>query len=194
MRDQDVRTAFHNTILKSSHVDADTHVIDELGLKNGLIRADIAVLNGKMIGYEIKTDKDNLSRLSAQVGAYSEVFDKAYIISGEKHLNKVLKCVPEWWGVFKIVSNEQQSIGFEEVRIGIRNDYQNAYTIAQLLWKAEVARLLQEQFDCVVKSSYTKSKLYEMLAEQCQVSELSKIVLSVLKHRAEWRTGLQLPL
>lgn len=191
MRDQEVRAAFHNTVLKSLHIDEDTQIIDELGLKNGQIRADIAVLNGKMVGYEIKTDKDNLIRLSSQVGAYSEVFDKAYIISGQKHLDKVLKCVPEWWGVFKIITDEHQCIGFEPVRQAISNDNQNAYTISQLLWKAEVVSVLQEQFNCVIKSSYTKSKLYEMLAGQCEAAQLSKIVLSILKNRAEWRTSRQ---
>jgi hypothetical protein len=99
MRDHIVRAAFHETVLQTAHLDQNTFVVDELGLKNGVIRADIAVLNGKLVGYEINTDKDNLNRLGPQINAYSEVFDQAYIISGKKHLSKVLDQVPCFDGI-----------------------------------------------------------------------------------------------
>ncbi len=63
MRDAQVRQAFHRSVLRAANECNDTVVIDELGLKNGIVRADIVVLNGKMIGYEIKTDRDTLKRL-----------------------------------------------------------------------------------------------------------------------------------
>ena len=183
MRDPVIRAAFHRTILARAHQDAKTFVIDELGLKNGEIRADIAVLNGKMIGYEIKTDKDNLVRLPSQVSAYSDVFDKAYVIVGEKYIQKVRENLPEWWGVFCIKIDKQDFISFEEVKPGEANPQQNPYTIAQLLWKQEVVDLLQNKFNCVVKTSYTKPKLYEILVQQCSVENLSKSVLQVIKSR-----------
>lgn len=187
MRDPVIRAAFHRTILASAHQDAKTFVIDELGLRNGEIRADIAVLNGKMIGYEIKTDKDNLLRLPSQVSAYSDVFDKAYVIVGEKHIQKVRQNLPEWWGVFCIKIDEHDFITFEEVKPGQANPHQNPYTIAQLLWKQEVVDLLKDKFNCAVKSSYTKAKLYEILVQQCSVHDLSKSVLQVVKSREGWR-------
>src|SRR5687767_9037317 len=90
MSDKLVRIAFHQSVLKSFHLSTDSLVIDELGLKNGELRADIAVLKKNMIGYEIKTDKDNLMRLLSQMVGYNEVFDKVYIITGSKHFTKVV--------------------------------------------------------------------------------------------------------
>ena len=60
MRDVDVRRAVHNKILRHHHGQDDTLVLDELGLLGGDTRVDIAVVNGKIHGYELKSDRDTL--------------------------------------------------------------------------------------------------------------------------------------
>lgn len=191
MRDHIVRAAFHRTVLKTAHLDHNTFVVDELGLKNGAVRADIAVLNGKLVGYEIKTDKDNLNRLPSQVNAYSEIFDLAYVITGRKHLNKVLEHLPEWWGVYTIELDETETFGFTCLRPAEINNSRNAYSIAQLLWKAEVAELLESRFNCVVRQSWAKTKLYDLLVAQCDLYTLGQIAITILKNRQGWRTSQQ---
>ncbi len=54
VRDRDVRQALHRKVLKEHHGDADTLVLDELGLRHGICRVDIAVVNGYLHGYESK--------------------------------------------------------------------------------------------------------------------------------------------
>src|SRR5688572_24501992 len=102
MNEFQVRSAFHSSILQEANVCSDTIVLNELGLKNGEVRADIAVLNGKMIGYEIKTEKDNLLRLDSQAKIYSQIFDQAYIVVAEKHYSKAQTMLPHWWGIYLI--------------------------------------------------------------------------------------------
>jgi hypothetical protein len=63
VRDRDVRQALHRKVLKEHHGDANTLVVDELGLRHGTCRVDIAVVNGFIHGYEIKSDADTLERL-----------------------------------------------------------------------------------------------------------------------------------
>ena len=46
MTDKIVRNAFHKSVLQEAHYCSDTLVVDELGLNNGAVRADIAVLYG----------------------------------------------------------------------------------------------------------------------------------------------------
>ncbi|GGC42392.1 hypothetical protein GCM10011386_38250 [Parapedobacter defluvii] len=169
-------------------------MIDELGLKNGAIRADIAVLNGSLIGYEIKTDRDNLSRLIPQVGVYSEIFDKAYIITGKRHLNKILEKVPKWWGIYLIEQEDKGLYNFNCLRKSEVNDRKNAYSMAQLLWKEEVIKILEDYFDCEPKQSWTRDKLYTLLAEKCDINTLGNITLGILKNRQGWRINRQLPL
>ena len=54
MNDGRIRAAFHGKILRRQHLCPETLVLDELGLMHGRCRADIAVVNGCLIGYEIK--------------------------------------------------------------------------------------------------------------------------------------------
>lgn len=189
MRDHIIRQAFHKSILKSAHDDTETFVIDELGLKNGAIRADIAVLNGKLIGFEIKTEKDTLSRLPSQVAAYSEIFDKAFIVVSENHLQKALRLIPDWWGIYTIKSNEEGGYYFINLRRGKTNKCQEPYSLAQLLWKAEALQLANTVIKKGVNPKTSKHEVYDFLSRVFSSKKLSKIVLQYLKQRENWRTN-----
>src|SRR5690242_17854466 len=66
LRDRDVRKALKSKLLREHIADPRTLVLDELGLRHGACRVDIAVVNGSMHGYEIKSDSDTLERLPSQ--------------------------------------------------------------------------------------------------------------------------------
>ncbi len=53
--------------------------------------ADMVVINGKSIAYEIKTELDSFARLEAQLTSYLKVFDKVFMIISENHLDKLEK-------------------------------------------------------------------------------------------------------
>lgn len=187
MRDQPVRTAFHKTVLKSAHADFDTIVVDELGLKNGSIRADIAVLNGKLVGYEIKTESDTLYRLPSQIEAYNEVFDKVFIIVGDRHLQKTIETVPPWWGIYQINTGEDGEYCFTCYRDGKANKSQNPFTLAQLLWKSEALELANKVLRHNVKPQTPKKEIYDIISGTCSKKKLSKVVIQYLKKRDNWR-------
>ncbi len=85
MNDAQIRANFHSQRLQKYHDSSNTLVIDELGIKHGKNRADIVVISDILIGFEIKSDEDSLSRLSGQIKAYNDVFDKAAILVGERY-------------------------------------------------------------------------------------------------------------
>ena len=63
-------------------------VTAELTLGRSCVRADLAVLaDGDLIGLEIKTERDTLRRLSAQLNGYARFFDRAVVIAARCHLN-----------------------------------------------------------------------------------------------------------
>ena len=99
MNDIEIRHYFHKKKLRKHHAAKNTLVVDELGLKHGKCRADIAVINGHLDGFEIKSDRDTLSRLSDQISVYNLVFDHATLIVGPRHIEEAKTQVPEWWGV-----------------------------------------------------------------------------------------------
>ncbi|MGN6265390.1 MAG: sce7726 family protein [Ginsengibacter sp.] len=194
MIDQIVRQAFHNSILKSAHDDVNTFVVDELGLKNGQIRADIAVLNGKLVGYEIKTENDTLSRLPSQIEGYNEVFNKAFIIVSTKHLEKAIKTIPDWWGIYMIRFTDDYIYSFSCIRKAKINKKQNSFSLAQLLWKNEAIEVANEILGHNIKPSTSKHEVYEIISGTCSSKRLSKIVIQYLKQRNNWRTDRIRPL
>ena len=84
MLDRDVRLAVLNKVLKEHINDTSTLVIEEMGVNHGRNRVDIAVINGEIHGYELKSDSDNLLRLPKQAEAYSNIMDKVTLVVGLK--------------------------------------------------------------------------------------------------------------
>jgi hypothetical protein len=68
----------------------------------GTSKADVAILNGTTTVYEIKSERDSLSRLERQLASYREVFASVVVIAGEKHIEAVLRSVPADVGVMSL--------------------------------------------------------------------------------------------
>jgi hypothetical protein len=188
IHDRIVRNAFHKSVLKGAHESNDTLVVDELGLRNGESRADIAVLNGKLIGYEIKTDKDKLHRLPDQIQAYNEVFDSSFIVTSTKHLAKAKAIIPTWWGIY-LIEDYPSEISFKLVRKAKANKERTSMGIVKLLWKTEVWQIIDNVSELVPKRNSNKLQLYEELVSAFTTEQLCQLTLFYLKNRQGWRKG-----
>ena len=65
----------------------------------GECKADVVILNGTATVYEVKSERDSLSRLERQIAAYAKVFAKVNVISAESHATAVMNLVPSDIGV-----------------------------------------------------------------------------------------------
>lgn len=194
MNDHQIRDAFHRTILQDHHNEFTTLVVDELGLAHGKCRADIAVINGHMIGYEIKSELDTLSRLSSQVEKYNSVFDHSFIVVTNRHLNDAMLMIPEWWGIILVEQRNSKDIFFETLRRSQKNNQIDDYVVAQLLWRNEVQEILMDlgiKGECLRKK---RSILYQQIVDMLAPEDLRFIVREYLKKRETWRHLLRLPL
>jgi hypothetical protein len=70
----------------------------------GACKADLAILNGTATVYEIKSERDSLTRLANQVDNYKKVFAKIFVIASKDHVGSVLKTVPADVGVLELSS------------------------------------------------------------------------------------------
>ncbi|MFH2029620.1 MAG: sce7726 family protein [Bacteroidota bacterium] len=68
---------------------------DELDLCSGLSRIDVAVINGVIHGYEIKSEEDTLKRLPIQMSFYNKSLEKITVATNPVHLNKIKEFVPK---------------------------------------------------------------------------------------------------
>jgi hypothetical protein len=72
-------------------------------------KADLVILNGTATVYEVKSERDSLTRLERQVNAYTKVFGQVYVIAAENHIAAVMGCVPKDIGVLQLTKRYQIS-------------------------------------------------------------------------------------
>lgn len=144
MKDSDIRQIILSDLDRRYKKDPNTMIIEELGLCQGEARVDIAVVNGSIHGYEIKSDQDTLKRLAGQVAIYSRVLDFVTLVVGSQHLDEGLKIIPEWWGIAEVKKNKRKII-LREIRPHEKNPVPDPEAIVQLIWRNEALEILRKR-------------------------------------------------
>ncbi|SFB71668.1 hypothetical protein SAMN04487907_101232 [Zunongwangia mangrovi] len=189
MKDIDIRLELHSNYLSSFYKhDPDSVIIDELGICQGSSKIDIAVVNGHLWGWEIKSEKDNLKRLPSQIQYYNKVFDYVTIVVGRNHLEEVKEMVPEFWGIMEAKNQKGNSLSIKSVRNCKLNPKIEAISLAQLLWKNETLEILERLGKDRGYKSKPRRALWQRLTEVLSLEELNSEVRSYLKNRKGWRT------
>lgn len=186
-RDRDVRLAVLQKVVAEHVADPNVLVVEELGLEHGACRVDIAVVNGFLHGYELKSDSDNLLRLPQQIQAYSRTLDRATLVVGQDHLVAARQMLPSWWGIKVVVRGKRGAIHIETERSLANNPTVSAFHLAHLMWRPEVIAILEEIGITKGLSKLSRPKLYQMAAEIIPLSDLKSKVRTTLKNRKTWR-------
>jgi hypothetical protein len=188
VRDVEIRGSLRARLDSAHGGDPDTLIRNELGLCLGESRVDLAVINGKITGYEIKSERDTLDRLDGQVAVYNRVLDEAWLVMSQRHVNRALGRIPPWWGVLA-ASSDSGSIGLEVLQEASPNPKVVPYAVAQLLWRDEAFDVLRNRGLQAGFASATRFRLWEELAEKVPLDELRHEVCSRLRARQEWSGG-----
>ena len=191
MRDIDVRTVLRADVAAQFRGDPGTLVIDEMRLLNGDCRIDLAVVNGQLHGYEIKSDADTLLRLPMQCRAYSAVFDYVTLVVGSRHRERASEMVPYWWGVTVAIAGNAKPVTLEPARAGERNEAVNPVSLASLLWRDEILDLLGNIGAPRGYRSKRRVELYRLLADSMPLPQIQSAVRLALKQRTAWRPDAQ---
>jgi hypothetical protein len=167
-------------------------VIEELGVNHGAARVDVAVVNGVIHGYEIKSDLDTLLRLPEQIQAYGAVFDKMTIVVGLSHLHEAIYLVPDWWGIVVARVALNGDLLLNDVRKPHLNRKQKNISMAKLLWREEAMKILEERDEATGLHSKPRKHVYNKLAKVMDQRELGSKIREALCLRENWRVGEQL--
>ncbi len=188
MHDSDIRKILHEVVMKRiCALEPSTRVIDELGIFEGKFRIDVAVVNGYLHGYEIKSSEDNLVRLDSQQAAYNKVFDKLTLVADEAHVEEAMKVVPPWWGL--MVAGLRDGVPYvDEIWAPRLNPQVDPYAICQLLWKEEAMSILSSRKLSAGLWTARRRVLWETLTFSIELKELKEIVRDTLKNRENWRS------
>lgn len=188
MLDKDVRQAVKDKILKMHLNDPSTLVIDELGLDHGRNRVDIAVVNGELHGYELKSDSDNLLRLPQQSLAYSSIMDKVTLVVGGKHVQEAIDMIPDWWGVKIATMSSHGKVNIITYRRNKKNRNIDPFELSKLIWKEEALTLLATKIrvDWRIRKLVRKD-IYKLIIDTFSLNELRDSTRAILKSRINWR-------
>lgn len=157
-------------------------VIDELGLCRGQVRIDLAVVDGRLHGYEIKSDRDSLRRLDGQVDLYGKVLDRATLVVGARHLVEALRLLPAWWGVLRVYPTARGA-RLVLIRSGRRNPQRDARSLVELLWLDEARAMLARRDGARGFRGWPRRVVWDRVCEYYQVDEIAAAVRQSLKAR-----------
>ncbi len=179
-RDVDIRKALlANLEVKYSDSSHDL-IVEEFGCKTA--RADVAVINGFLHAYEIKSDSDSLDRLPSQIDAYQGVFEYVTLICGRRLLERARTTIPKWWGLQRAEFRDG-SVLIHELRTAKPNPNQNAFAVARMLWKTEALAVLRRFGHRGVTSRCTADEIWNAVATHVPIAELTNEVRQAIKAR-----------
>jgi hypothetical protein len=188
--DEDIRKILRGSLANELKSYKGTYrVVEELGVNHGAARVDIAVINGHMHGYEIKSDLDTLLRLPGQIKAYSAVFDKMTIVVGYSHLFQAINLIPDWWGIEVAKVRQDGSLVLNHIREAQLNQAQDPISLVRLLWREEALRILTEMDQAKGFHSKPRNDIYAKLASSMELALLGDRVREALCVRSSWRSA-----
>jgi hypothetical protein len=184
MRDSDVRIAVRTQLAAAHAGNEDTRIVEEMGIWSGSVRVDVAVINGELAGWELKSARDTLRRLPNQAELYSQVFDRMTIVAASNHVRACFDYLPEWWGV-TIAHDGDDGVELEPIRQALLNPSPNPIQLARLLWRDEAVEVLERNALAKGVRSKPAPALHQRLSE-LPLMDLQSEVRTALKRRLGW--------
>jgi hypothetical protein len=186
VHDPEIRAELHR-VLQRRHRRSPTRIVDEMTLNHGSSRIDVAAINGRLEGYEIKSEADSLARLSRQASAYGRIFDRLVLVCAERHLVEARATLPAWWGIEAAEPRGEASTPrLRLVRAPGANPVVEAEALVALLWRPEMLAALVERGRARGLRSAPRRELRAALLEATDERELRRLVRETLGARRGW--------
>ncbi len=164
----------------------DVLFVEELEVDKGQARIDIAFIGAHLVGVEIKSPQDNLSRLPSQSEAFSRYFEYVMLVADHGFIPEAEKIVPNWWGLASIQIMDQR-VRFRQVRRPKQNPSMDIAAFVQLLWKEELVSLVHQLLGTRPSIRSPKRELRNMLMSLPDTDLLLRRAVELMTRRTDWR-------
>jgi len=152
-------------------------------------RADLAVVDTKVRGFELKSASDSLARLPCQVTAFGRVFDFMTLVADSSHLQAAEILVPGWWGITEACSG-QNGVTVRQRREPRENPGVDRIARLMLLWHCDLVDVAS-QFGLTRVERMPKARLRELLSNAAaDTGTLDDIVATALRSRPRAKAAL----
>jgi hypothetical protein len=163
--ESDLRSAVRSELVSRHAGEQRTRIIEELGLRHGAARVDLAVVNGEIHGYELKSACDSLRRLPRQVRLFDSALDRVTIVVAECHYPAVISQVPGWWGIVLGRPGCGDEVILERDRQADVNPSVDLNAIVKFLWRSEGVEILHLLGAATGFRSKRRREIYSRLVE-----------------------------
>ncbi len=142
-------------------------ILEEKNVKAS--RADvIGIVDGQILGFEIKSDRDSYTRLKTQTADYDRFCDYNYLVIGKSHLLHAHEHIPPHWGILVAERQEDGDIRVTMDTLPALNEGAEIKNQLGFLWRPELQALLAENELPVYKAKskdFVRDKLLEKVPE-----------------------------
>lgn len=151
---------------------------NEVLFSSVLRRADLLVFSGNLHALEIKSDSDNLTKLSEQLHDYCRSFDKVSVVTTPKHLPRIQKLLSRNRKIGIIIVREKGNV--EVVRDVMVNKKLDKQNLLMFLNKSQVAALIK-----TAPKTLSTDEIRKIAAKQCPLELIKKEAYNVLREKYE---------
>ncbi|ATV44550.1 sce7726 family protein [Pectobacterium brasiliense] len=148
-------------------------------------RCDLLVsTDAEIIGIEIKSDIDNLSRLEEQLRSYYSCFNKVYVACGEKHYKEIRQIK----GNFGIIYITKDALSIKR-KAKVKKEL-NIIAILDMCDKASLEKITnikssnKSELIMMIVSKYTKNEIYA-IHHQAIHEKVSKIYSTFMAEKGD---------
>ncbi|MBO4643109.1 MAG: sce7726 family protein [Alphaproteobacteria bacterium] len=150
-------------------------IINEVPFLSANRWADIvAIHDNTIVGFEIKSDQDNLKTLSSQLSDYIKVFNEVYLVLAEKFINNFeLNNISKSIGLIIIKGD----FSIEIKRKAKSKNRLDKKSLMTLLWRKDLEQL------CPLKKNAELSDLRDFVLKTVSLKKIQEKVISALDNR-----------
>jgi len=178
LNDKDIRKIIYDSFSESR---GETRIFEEFPM--GDSRADmLLVTKTKLIGLEIKSDRDSFVRLERQIKDYERFFDTNYLVVGTYHVEEALRTVPAHWGIYEVYEDAEGTYVMELVRSASMALKDNTEEKLNLLWRNELMQIVRD-YRLAKGNLQRKDKMISKITRGLTVPVIQSEVCSALLNR-----------
>lgn len=190
--EESIRAAIRGYLERRSDAPPSQVIAEEFSVAGGASRLDVASLSDVLHGYEIKSERDTLTRLDHQVRRFSQVCQFLTVVVSTIHRSTVEDELPSWCGIIVAVTVAGELLLVEERRAR-ENPHWDAGQFVGLLWRDEAIALL-DRVGVKCGTTWSRRVLAAALLKSIDKDHVSSLILESVKQRRARPTGeLQTP-
>jgi hypothetical protein len=180
LKEPEIKAAFIDWLIDKNMLADDAVLINELPVDDFSRRVDLAIANGKLLAFEIKSDFDNLSRLEGQISTYLQHFDKVTLVCSTKFTDKAMELLPKNVEIIEFAS-QQNRVKFSIRNRGKLSKVSNNENFLSFVDKRQLVKKLREH-KIACSEANSRTELYR-ISELLSSTKMRNIALSYLKSK-----------